>query len=121
MKNCILNEIQKQSGGKSSRFQAVYSGSITNAVTDLDTLGSSSINAYEQFHADVLPASLVADANTVIARLADGMQQEHARLLTAPNAPETDAAKELYMSRLSEYTQKIPELQSVLADKTFEI
>ncbi len=116
MKNCILNEIQKQSGGKSSRFQAVYSGSITNAVTDLDTLGSSSINAYEQFHADVLPASL-----TVIARLADGMQQEHARLLTAPNAPETDAAKELYMSRLSEYTQKIPELQSVLADKTFEI
>jgi len=121
MKSNTLNIIQKQSGGKSSRFFAAYSGTTTNAVTDLDTLGSSSINAYEQFHADVLPASLIEDANTIITRLADGMKQEHARLTTAPDTPETDAAKELYMTRLSEYVEKIPELQPVLAGKTFEV
>ena len=119
MKN-ILNTIQRQSGGKSSVFRAVYSGTTMNAVTDLDTLGSSSIAAYDQYHTKTLPASLVTDANMVISRLAEGMENEHNRLLASPDTPETDAAKELYMSRHAEYTQKIPELQPVLADKIFE-
>ena len=48
------------------------------------------------------------------------MQNEFNRLTNAPLTAETDAAKELYMTRHAEYTQKIPELQPVLADQTFE-
>jgi len=119
--NNILNTINRQSGGKSTVFQRVYSGMTENSVTDIDPLGCACMDAYQQFQRGVLPPTLVEDTNVVISRLADGMIGEHARLATQANSPETDAAKELYMTRHAEYTNNIPELKPVLANHTFDL
>jgi len=121
MKN-ILNTIRNQSGGKSTAFRRIYAGTATcNSVTDIDPLGCACMDAYNQYQNGQLPPSLVEDANVVISRLADGMKGEHQRLAMMPSTPETDAAKELYMARHAEYTNKIPELKPVLANHTFEL
>ena len=117
----ILTTINERAGGRNEVFQRVYAGMTVNSVSDLDSLGGASVNAYEQFQANVLPASLVEDANLAITRLAEGMMGEHHRLSILPESAENDAAKELYMRKHNEYTTKIPELGAVLANHTFDM